>query len=965
MEDATDPVESQLTRQWPDRMDKESIAKTMVREGSTVVGSDLVSVDKKTAPVLQQKAVGQKNATLVEASEGLKPTAKAEESHRRSSRSNVTKKEAGNASEHSGSYRAPLLTEDRSRSLSESISTIAEPKSMFIEPATSTTKPIESKNMSGTNSMLSATSDEKPSAYSLASPSSLQRDLQKRVEFEKPLSEAMADVEKSQQKDDSTSEGRDKLDGNTTDIISMQLKVEPSSCEQNSSSTTLDEAFIQSQTETELEPEKDPAEASEAITTSSRTEETTPTKDDATFGYEKIQPSRTEPGSLNSENSSSETARKSSTDLGFRGFSLPASQSTVLSLISSESSYPDFCKESGQGRPHLPPRATLTRVETSAQTLSSSSYLNMHTQCGLTDKKMDYMILEGKREDEDASGYIWPITGNRPRRRVSTSPKSSKDVVNVTILGNNLLLREKRAMSPHSESDPSCTIDENSYIMRKKIEQPASQATVPAACFDHQSRSSRPDAVGSDDYITRQTTGIHDSLPCFEENQSFTESTVSKPLRLQDTGLQQHPPEDRVGILLPGLSSQIPPFSSRSSGSRRQSTQQTGMRQAKKAVIEAVHEVKMNSPEALAQALYYNYPSGRLSRASSGDARRYPSLLGLTQKPSVWEMCRGVSPEVVRLSSIPSLPASPITVSLDLLAQGEKSEPQEENSKTPNCISLSPVSSVELFSSFPDSFIATHLENTITLVSEDSETARPDIPSGESFGSSTVRLDCSLGQPLSARIRKVTSLESFYHSYVDQHLIMDFNTAVPPPNNSTVSHPGNRVRSDSSHEREIRSEVNADLTETQYEDLTFGDIELEQTSDHHSPPGMSPASSRQEEVDVPKSFSRQMTSFHLCAPTEPIDKALLVTPSKRQNAESPLESNVQIEGVFSDSSSSLQDLVSSVMPTSDSNEESEIRLPKYSSQESRSETSSLLDSPALDSSASSTAGIHNKTKCKD
>uniref|UniRef100_A0A1S4KUH9 Uncharacterized protein n=2 Tax=Ixodes scapularis TaxID=6945 RepID=A0A1S4KUH9_IXOSC len=268
-----------------------------------------------------------KNATLVEASEGLKPTAKAEESHRRSSSSNATKKEAGNASEHSGSYRAPLLTEDRSRSLSESISTIAEPKSMFIEPATSTTKSIESRNMSGTKSMLSATSDEKPSAYSLASPPSLQRgDLQKR----------------------------------------------PSSCEQNSSSTTLDEAFIQSQTETELEPEKDPAEASEAITTSSRTEETTPTKDDATFGYEKIQPSRTEPGSLNSENSSSETARKSSTDLGFRGFSLPASQSTVLSLISSESSYPDFCKESGQGRPHLPPRATLTRVETSAQTLSSS-----------------------------------------------------------------------------------------------------------------------------------------------------------------------------------------------------------------------------------------------------------------------------------------------------------------------------------------------------------------------------------------------------------------------------------------------------------------------------------------------------------------------------------------------------------------------------------------------------------------
>ncbi|CAN8013085.1 unnamed protein product, partial [Ixodes pacificus] len=267
-----------------------------------------------------------KNATLIDASEGSKPTTNAEDPHRGSSRSNLNKKEAGNATKHTESYRAPLLTEDRSRSLSESISTIAEPKSVFIEPATSTTKPIESRNVSGTKSMLSATSDGKPSAYSLASPPSLKRDLQKR----------------------------------------------PSSCERNSSSTTLDEAFIQSQTETELDPEKDPAEASEDMTTSSHTEETTPTKDDATFGYEKIQPPRSQPGSLKSEDSSSETARKSSTDLGFRDLSLPASQSTALSLVCSESSYPDFCKETCQGRPQLPPRATLARVGSSAQTLSSS-----------------------------------------------------------------------------------------------------------------------------------------------------------------------------------------------------------------------------------------------------------------------------------------------------------------------------------------------------------------------------------------------------------------------------------------------------------------------------------------------------------------------------------------------------------------------------------------------------------------
>ncbi|CAN8033175.1 unnamed protein product, partial [Ixodes persulcatus] len=268
-----------------------------------------------------------KNATLIDASEGSKPTTKAEEPHRRSSRCSLNKKEAGNATKHTGSYRAPLLTEDRSRSLSESISTFAEPKSMFIEPATSTTKPIESRNMSGTKSMLSATSDGKPSAYSLASPPSLKRgDLQKR----------------------------------------------PSSCERNSSSTTLDEAFIQSQTETELEPEKDTAEASEAMTTSSRTEETTLTKDEATFGFQNIHPPRPQPGSLKSEDSSSETERKSSADLGFRDLSLPASKSTALSLISSESTYPDFCEETGQSRPQLPPGATLARVESSAQTLSSS-----------------------------------------------------------------------------------------------------------------------------------------------------------------------------------------------------------------------------------------------------------------------------------------------------------------------------------------------------------------------------------------------------------------------------------------------------------------------------------------------------------------------------------------------------------------------------------------------------------------
>ncbi|CAN8007004.1 unnamed protein product, partial [Ixodes hexagonus] len=143
-----------------------------------------------------------------------------------------------------------------------------------------------------------------------------------------------------------------------TVVSRAELAAEPSSsADQSNSELKLDCAFIDAETETELEPGSEPADVSEAPVSSSTTEETSRAlaKDNASSERRRSGSPLAQSASVSSEQSSREIAREPSSVSA----SQPASDSARLSPESSESSShladPDTDLT---GLPQLQPRAT-------------------------------------------------------------------------------------------------------------------------------------------------------------------------------------------------------------------------------------------------------------------------------------------------------------------------------------------------------------------------------------------------------------------------------------------------------------------------------------------------------------------------------------------------------------------------------------------------------------------------------
>ncbi|CAN7999408.1 unnamed protein product, partial [Ixodes hexagonus] len=226
---------------------------------------------------------------------------------------------------------------------------------------------------------------------------------------------------------------------------------------------------------------------------------------------------------------------------------LVPSPSTSLSFVSSESGHnvthpvTDLALLSG-----LPPlrRPTYETGDGRSRSGQLSAVLTSGTHmqdAGTMTPEQFFFPIRQTPIGERRGPSVLPKT--EARQAVPPLPEGpfwSKDMLKVAAVGNQHYLRERAALSRSTTLSSMTAIDQVGYICRKNSK--SSLTTSPAVRVpEESSRTLRPSTAESEVFLTRSTTGLYRSSPCFQDSNSSGETLCLEPLRLRDLVVLRYP----------------------------------------------------------------------------------------------------------------------------------------------------------------------------------------------------------------------------------------------------------------------------------------------------------------------------------------------------------------------------------------------------------------------------------------